>query len=497
MLARLRALAAISVAAGLTVSLAGCWLFRGLGPGGAAQFAGERKLDSADIALPGGYTAEVVATGFTFPTSVGFDDQNRPYVVEAGYSYGEAFTAARLIRVDQDGKTTPIATGGNGPWNGLSWADGAFYLAEGGETAGGRILRISPDGRTTALVEGLPSRGDHHTNGPVKGPDGWIYFGQGTFTNSGVVGEDNFRFGWLKRFPHLADVPCEDVMLAGENYTTANPLTEDPHDQAITGGFLPFGTPSRGGQVVKGQVPCSGAVMRVRPEGGKPELVAWGFRNPFGLAFSPGGKLYITENGYDVRGSRPLWGGADHLFEVRNGTWYGWPDYSGGLPVDHTRFQPLGKPQPRKLLAKQPGSPSGKPPEPVAYFGVHSSSNGFDFSRDAAFGYTGQAFVAQFGDLSPETGMVISPVGFRVVRVDVETGVIADFAVNREGTHGPASKVGGGGLERPVDAKFDRTGNALYVVDFGVMTVDKGGVSPKIGTGVLWRITRAQAAGPR
>ena len=26
-------------------------------------------------------------------------------------------------------------------------------------------------------------------------------------------------------------------------------------------------------------------------QGGKPELVAWGFRNPFGLAFSPKGQL--------------------------------------------------------------------------------------------------------------------------------------------------------------------------------------------------------------
>ena len=32
---------------------------------------------------------------------------------------------------------------------------------------------------------------------------------------------------------------------------------------------------------------------------------------------------------------------------------------------------------------------------------------------------------------------------------------------------GPASKVGGRGIERPIDVKFDRTGQVMYVLDFG------------------------------
>ncbi|MDC4226475.1 MAG: hypothetical protein MPW15_20070 [Candidatus Manganitrophus sp.] len=107
--------------------------------------------------------------------------------------------------------------------------------------------------------------------------------------------------------------------------------------------------------------------------------------------------------------------------------------------------------------------------------GVHSSSNGFDFSRNPQFGYVGQAFIAQFGDQAPVVGKVLSPVGFKVVRVDVETGVIDDFAVNKGKTNGPASRIGGGGLERPVAARFNPNGTALYVVDFGVLTMGEGG----------------------
>ena len=75
-----------------------------------------------------------------------------PHVVEAGYSYGEVFTTPRLMRVNKDGSTTEVARGGkNGPWTGVAFARGSFFVAEGGQLEGGRILRITPDGRTTVL----------------------------------------------------------------------------------------------------------------------------------------------------------------------------------------------------------------------------------------------------------------------------------------------------------------------------------------------------------
>jgi len=93
--------------------------------------------------------------------------------------------------------------------------------------------------------------------------------------------------------------------------------------------------------------------------------------------------------------------------------------------------------------------------------------------------------------MAPNVGKVMSPVGFKVVRVNVQTGVIEDFAENRGKTNGPASRLGTGGLERPVAARFDPAGTALYVVDFGVLTMGRN-PQPRTGTGVLWRITRAQ-----
>ncbi len=481
-------------------ALPGCFALRGSSGGGqTAAPTGARVANPADVAVPAGYRIEVVATGLNFPTAVAFDGQNRPHVTEAGYSYGEVFATPRLVRIEPGGEITPVAQGTNGPWTGVSFHQNHFFVAEGGVREGGAIVRIAPDGKLTPLIRGLPTKGDHHTNGPAVGPDGALYFGVGTATNSGVVGLDNYEYGWLEREPKFHDLPAKDVKLAGQNFATRNPLSPGGGDDATTGAFVPFGTATQVGQVVKGAMPCNGAILRIPLAGGEPQLVAWGLRNPYGLAFAPDGRLFCTEHSYDVRGSRPVYGTGDLLWRIATDApplWHGWPDFHGGEPLtwaDH--FQPPGKAQPRFLLAEHPNPP----PKPAAKLAVHGGYCGFDFSRgggsgtpaaQAGFGFPGQAFVAAFGDMAPSVGKVLAPVGFRVDRVDVNTGVIEAFAVNRGKTNGPASKLGTGGLERPIAARFDNTQSALYVVDFGVLTMDGSKPRPQANSGVLWRITR-------
>jgi glucose/arabinose dehydrogenase len=468
------------------LSINACYKVRGH-YGGKQNFDPQvRKMNTADIALPSGYKIEAVASNLTYPTGAAFDEDGNLYVIEAGYSYGEVFLQPKLLKIEANGKTTEIAAGGNnGPWTGITFYDGSFYIAEGGALDGGRILKISKDGNVKRLIENLPSKGDHHTNGPAIGNDGYLYFGQGTTTNSGVVGEDNYEFGWLKRNPGIHDIPCSDIILKGQNFESNNPLTPDEHDKISTGAYSPFGTSTRPGQIVKGNVPCNGSIMRIPLEGGTPEVFAWGLRNPFGLAFSPEGKLFVTENAYDTRGSRPGYGNADVLWEIKKGTWYGWPDFSAGEPMNTGDYKTPHH-DPEFILSEHPN----RPPKPTAILAVHSSSNGFDFSKNPSFGYSGQAFIAQFGDMAPNVGRVYGPVGFKVVRVDIKTGLVEDFAVNTGKTNGPGSEINKSGLERPVAARFDPSGNALYVVDFGIMTITEQGPSPKKNTGVIWKITR-------
>ena len=475
-----------------TTLLPACFALRPSDGGGQTKDKSAPPSSDPQVHVPDGYRIERVAHGLTFPTGVAFDEAGQPFVVEGGYSYGEVFETPRLVAVEAGGALKEIARGDRHGWNGVAFADGAFFVAEAGITSPGRILKLGKDGSTVVVVDDLPSLGDHHVNGPLV-KDGFVYFGIGTATNSGVVGVDNADMGWLGRAPAFHDVPCEDIALSGERFTSKNPLTPDD-DDAVTGAFQAFG--SADAQVVKGQVPCTGAVLRTSTSGDGPiELVAWGFRNPFGLAADDRGRIFVTDNGYDQRGSRPIYGNADWLWELVPGAWYGWPDYADGNSVVDDRYGTLGTPPRRKLLAKDPGEPQ----QPRARFGVHSSSNGFDFSRrpqgeelsrSAGFGHEGQAFVAQFGDMAPQVGKVLAPVGFQVVRVDVDTGVIEPFAANAGPENGPASLLGIDGLERPIAARFDPSGGALYIVDFGVMTIGEQGPVPKPRTGALWKIER-------
>jgi glucose/arabinose dehydrogenase len=469
-----------------TLLLSSCYATRKSNGGGQTTGIPDRAIDAADIALPQGYRITAVASGLTFPSAATVDDKGQLYVIETGYSYGEIFGLPKLIRVGADGGKTTVATGpNNGPWTSILWYEGNFYVSEGGEREGGRILRISPSGEMKTLVDGLPSFGDHHTDALVV-KDNYIYFGQGTATNSAVVGPDNKEYGWLKRKPGFHDVPCNDITLAGVNYSSPDVLGDEKREVS-TGAFMPFGTASKPGQVIKGKLPCTGAIMRIPLEGGPVELVASGLRNPYGVSLAPDGKIYTTENAYDDRGSRPVWGAGDVLWEVKTGAWYGFPDYSAGMPMaGKEQFKVPGKEPVKALLQHYPATP----PKPVAILGVHASANGLDFSSNPAFGYTGEAFVAEFGDMAPKVGKVMQPVGYKIVRVNVETGVIADFAVNRGRKNGPASWHKRGGLERPLSVRFDPSGKALYVVDFGIIRMTEAGPQPQQGSGVVWKITK-------
>ncbi|OPZ51133.1 MAG: hypothetical protein BWY92_00374 [Firmicutes bacterium ADurb.BinA052] len=434
-----------------------------------------------DVVIEQGYCLEPVAVGLTFPTSLAFDEEGRLHIAEAGYSYGPAKSAGqgRILRLERDGTMRQVAQGLRGPVTGIACRGGAIYAAEGAFP--GRIARVDEDGSATPLVDGLRSGGDHFTSDIAFGPDERMYFGVGSVTNAAVVGVDNFFFGWLGSMPRLCDVPYRAIRLRGVNYLSANPFTlnQPVPCTSMTGAFKPFGVPSSPGEVIPGSLVANSVIYSARLDGSDLRVVADGLRNPFGIGFCPCGALYVLDQGYDARGSRAVSNSPDSMWRIVDGGWYGFPDFVSGRPITCPEFQTPGMPPPEFVMGEHPPLAG----QPVLRLPPHSASTKFAFSTNPSFGHVGEAFIAQLGSGGPSTGGVI-PAGYRVVRANLRSGEVHDFAASMD--PGP----GGKGPQRPVDVKFDPTGTVMYILDFGTLEGLPTGVVPYCCSGMVWKVTR-------
>jgi glucose/arabinose dehydrogenase len=440
----------------------------------------DNKVDPGAIKTVDGYKIETIATGLSVPTTAIFDGEDI-IVAESGFINT---AKPRILRILKDGSVSLIAEEGlEPPVTGLLLNKGTLYVSH--KT---KISKVNDDGTLTDIVTGLPSLGDHQNNNIVMGKDGRIYLGQGTVTNTGIVGEDNYVFGWLDKNPTIHDVPCYDITLTGKNYETDNPLTKE-NDKAVTGAYKPYGTPSTPGEVIKGNSKCNGSILSFKPDGSDLKVVAWGLRNPFGLEYDSAGNLWATFHGADVRGSRNINNDTDYLVKIEQGAWYGWPDYFKNKPVTDSSFKAPGSEAPTFLWQSHPTLTP-----PFAMFDSHSATNGFAFSPSDKFGFKGDAFIAMFGSFTPvTTGPNVELSGFSVTRVNMQNAEIENFASNK--VPGPSYVNRLGGFNRPSDVMFGPD-DSMYVVDWGAANLTSKGLELKPETGIIWRIynTNTQVA---
>jgi len=404
---------------------------------------------------------EVIAGGFSFPTSLAFDDAGGMYVAESGLPFGGAPPGGRVWRVGAQREL--LIENLRAPVNGLTSHRGRLYVSEGGHPA--RISCFDLDGKLLSVVlDNLPGPGNYHTNMAVFGPDEKLYFSQGAMTNTGIIGLDAYELGWLRRLPHGHDLPGYDLVLNGVNVETRDPLHGEANARTETGAFVPFGVRTERGQRVEAQLPCTASVMRCNEDGSELELVAWGLRNAYGLGFLPDGRLLAVDQGADDRGSRPVGNVPDMLFEVREGAWYGWPDFIGDVPITDPRYRGERGAASSFLIANHDELP--KPEKALLNFPPHTAAVKF------AVGPSGDLFVALFGDEVPMTAPSGPKVGRSVVRVDTNDWTMHPFVQV--------------GLLRPIDVCFHD--GALYVLDFGSFEmIENGGVSAEPATGKIWR----------
>ena len=464
--------------------------------------------------LPSGYKIEPVLWNLTLPSTVTFDDNGTMYVAESGYSYGEFKPIPRILKVDLIHNRTAVLVdrGLNGPITDIEFNkyNGVLYVSHRGV-----ISAVDMRGHIKDLIVGLPSMGDHHNNQIAIGADGRFYFGQGTVTNTGVAGEDSYTYGWLKTSPELHDIPCTDVTLTGQNFNSSNPLTpQNLTDMATTGAFVPFNHTTTKGQVIKSDVKCSGSIISSNANGTDLRVIAWGLRNPYGVALTDDGKkLMVANNGADERGSRRVGNDTDKIYslDLSNSStkFLGWPDYFGnGEPVTDKKFvseSARADNNPLQFLLQS--HPPVEKPLTLLEEGVAVTQAAV--SNSTNFGFKGNAFVGEFGTMAPlihpfaqltqpMPGIQPSIVGQKVVRLDPNTGNHSDFLSLKSIDKS----------FRPVGVKFDLKGDALYVVSIGKTEVrasvpvnnqTSSGLYPfasvhampwpYANTGVVWKIT--------
>lgn len=458
--------------------------------------------DPSAAVVPAGYRVEVAVKDLVYPSSIEFDDAGNLYIAEAGYIYGDLVAPARILRVRQD-RLEVVADQLNGPITDLLWHHGRLYISHRGK------ISVLEGGKIRDLVTGLPSWGDHHNNQLTAGEDGKIYFGVGAATNSGVVGLDNvFPFLWLTFYPDVHDVPARDIRVTDVTYTTPDPLRVlseqgdmvttgeavrhllSPDEPLLvrTGAFAPFG---RTTDTARAQVKANSTILRMNADGSGLEVYAWGLRNPFGVMWGPDGRLYAADNGFDERGSRPIGKAVDAIWVIRQGGWYGFPDFNAGIPVTDPRFKPSRGEEPKFLMREHP--PVEKP---FTTRPLHAGVTKMDFSRSAAFGYEGRMFLGEVGSGAPATGPETAPAGFQVVVIDLATGKAEPFFRANPSALGPKGQeyVATAAPKRPVDVRFSPDGNTLYVVDIGALTGFPAGAGPAArpfpGSGVVWRVVK-------
>ncbi len=434
------------------------------------------STDPEALELPDGYEAEVVAKGFTYPTSMSITDDGTVYIGESGFVYGPKTTEARIMSVSPTGEVAEIASGFNGPLNGLDVVDDDTLLV----SHRGKISQLCLDtGETEDLIADLPAKGDHHNNEVVAGPDGEIYFGVGTATNAGVVGSDSFVYAWADRHPDFHDQPSRSFELTGENYPHMNLGTPNPLGYTFTGAFAPFGETRSEGEVVEETVPASGAIHRIDADGSV-SVYADGLRNPYGLVMDDDSTLYATNLGYDDRGVRAVSGSPDWVVEVHEGAWYGWPDFAGGNPLTEEQFASERGVNLNPLISDPPEVEAPLLTLPSHYSPMKLTTTPQDFNHEGLL-------VAIFGDATPLTGEVEEDVPTGVIHVDVLTGDYDWFVSNQDQARFGRT---GRGFKRIIAVEVDHEDAGLYVLDFGVVEFTDMSPNAIPETGVLWRITR-------
>lgn len=335
-----------------------------------------KKEENNNFNLINGYNMETYVKGLKNPSSICFDTEGVLYIGENIDGKGT------ISSYSPKGEYREIANGLN-EIGYIKFDKNDLYISHKG-----KVSKIK-NGKVTDIVNNLPSQGDYSNNGISIGYDDMVYIAQGSATNSGIVGLDNYENGWLLENPYFHDIASNEMILKGSNFSTENPFTQDKNDVALTNGFMPFNTPAEINDHVKGSVVSNASILRANKDGSYIELFATGIRNPKNMINIHDGSVLVTVQGMEDRGSRPINDGKDYIYSLSKDAYVGWPDYEGGEDISKNKFRVEGKKQPLPITYNVKGEVA----KPLMSFNESGRIGYMDISKDEKFGFKEQLFI--------------------------------------------------------------------------------------------------------
>jgi hypothetical protein len=481
----------------------------------------QKLIDRSLVEYPAGCSFVQLIKGLNCPTAMCWDSQGNLLIAESGIDGSEPHIFGyhkdrSYFNIYPWKRTVSFAPTGfvlYGPIGGMAASEGKIVVSHRDRNGKGVITALGYDGTHSTIVADLPAQGDYGiTDVAING--GRVFFGVGTATNSGVVGLDNFDEGWAKRYPDAHDEVYSLApnftpwKLLGFRFDTPNPFAGlFRGDLAVTGPFQSFGH-SNQSRIHPTDKP-NGAIYSVGIDGGDARVEGFGLHNPRGIAFDQYGRVFLTNDGMETRGTRPIVDDPDTLLRMAREGWHGWPDYSTDFHmISDERYRPpvsmliqSGYPEVSPLV--DPGASGLHLPDEAEHlvYGIFPSLSGagkMDFipSTGPFKNLAGSMVVALDGDRAPfaTNGLkLVGRQGFKVAIVDMDNRVVKDFVRNTTGVPVSMQPFGTVGLERPIDVKVGPDG-AIYILDFGQM--ENSSAIPRYysGTGGLFRLDSIRPA---
>jgi len=249
----------------------------------------------------------------------------------------------RVQYIDKNGRAYNVITNKKLSITSLDYNNGVLYYASATSVYSYNLLTKE----NIENIKGIPNYGDYKSS-LIRINGDYLFVTIGSATNSGVVGLDN---QWLANYPQNHDVTPKGIIIKGINF-----------GEKKTGAFVSYQTKNKKGQMITEHTIGNSSIIIYNLKTGAQGNFAWGIRNMKGIDFNSEGKILVTVGGMEDRGLRPVNGDSDYIYQIKKNRWYGFPDYTGGDPINSPKFKDsLNKTIPI-ILDKHPTT---NPPAPL------------------------------------------------------------------------------------------------------------------------------------